>query len=134
MKWKFKWEGPRIVELSMDAIMDIMSDAGLDAEGNSKRELYKGHGVVTGTLRRSIHAAPYGYGWAGDSGGGEMGGRRVRPTRQGHRVVLEVGTGLGYAMPVHQGHHSFAGYHFMTNGVNKTKGSMPGIIARHRLK
>ena len=141
MKWRLNWRGAEVAKATSDQVIEIMSDIGLAAEGNSKRELAKGHGVVTGTLRRSIHAASPGYGWAGDAGGtGESGGSRVRAERSGGRIHVEVGSGLEYSMAIHQGwsgppfRGSFAGYHYLTNGVEKTRSQVPAIIVRWKLK
>jgi len=49
-------------------------------------------------------------------------------------LSLEVGSGLRYAMPVHQGHHSFQGYHYLTNGLKKAKAKLDAILRRHRLQ
>jgi hypothetical protein len=141
MKWRLDWRGAEVAKLTSDQVIEIMSDVGLAAEGNSKRELAKGHGVVTGTLRRSIHAASPGYGWSGDAGGtGERGGSRVRAERNGGKVSVEVGSGLEYAMAIHQGwggppfRGSFGGYHYITNGVEKTRAQVPAIVTRWKLK
>jgi hypothetical protein len=142
MKWRLNWRGAEVAKLASDQVIEIMSDVGLAAEGNAKRELAKGHGVITGTLRRSIHAATPGYGWSGDAGGtGERGGSRVRAERSGGRIHIEVGSGLEYAMAIHQGwsnsnglRGSFSGYHYLTNGVEKTRAQVPAIVTRWKLK
>ena len=142
MKWRLNWRGAEAAKATSDQAIEIMSDIGLAAEGNSKRELTKGHGVLTGTLRRSIHAATPGYGWSGDVGSGmELGGKRIVAIRRGGRISIEVGSGLEYAMAIHQGwsnggglRGSFAGYHYLTNGVEKTRAQVPAIVTRRRLK
>ena len=53
---------------------------------------------------------------------------------RGVKVTIQLGSGLKYALPVHQGHHSFQGYHFLTIGVDKAKTKLAAILARHRLK
>jgi len=140
MAVKIKWRGQEVLETSIEHLEPIMSDIALAAEGNSKKELYKGHGVLTGTLRRSVHAASPGYNWSSDTGASELGGQQVTPERRGGRLVVELGSGLSYALAIHQGwsgppfRGSFSGYHYITNGVEKTHGQVPGIVARHRIK
>jgi hypothetical protein len=106
---------------------------GLVAEGEAKRELWKGHGVITGTLRRSIHTAQPGYDWGGDNGESELGGKMVEGVVQEERIVVELGSGLRYALPVHQGHHGFSGYHYLRNGVEKAKAQLAAILREFRL-
>ena len=142
MKWRMNWRGAEVVKATSEQAIEIMSDVGLAAEGNSKRELTKGHGVLTGHLRRSVHVAQPGYAWANDAGGtGERGGSRVRAERRGSKLVVELGSGLEYAMAIHQGwsnggglRGSFSGYHYLINGVDKTRPQVPTIIVRWKRK
>jgi hypothetical protein len=128
-----KWRGKAITEEVARNVAKALGEFGLRAEGHSKRELRKGHGVITGTLRRSIHTAQPGYNWAGDTGVGEQGGKLVEALLNGGRLTLQLGSGLGYALPVHQGHHSFTGYHYLTNGLDKAKPELPAVLKRHKL-
>jgi len=63
----------------------------------------------------------------------ERGNNAVVP-ETGNQLTVEVGSGLVYAMAVHQGHHNFIGYHYLTNGLKKAQGKLPSIIARHQVK
>jgi hypothetical protein len=133
------WKGDEVKNLTMENAARIISEFALTVEGESKKELRKGHGVETGTLRRSIHTALPGYDWGGDDvepseGAPERGGSEATPTVDGGKLTIEVGSGLVYAMAVHQGHHSFEGYHYLTNGLNKAKGKLSSIIARHKVQ
>lgn len=128
MKWKLKWEGDKVLEIADEAIRGVVSDIGLSVEGDSKTELYKGHGVITGTLRRSIHAAPPSHDFSGE------GASNPSPEKIDGKWTIAVGSGLTYAMPVHQGHHSFAGYHYITRGVEKTRPKVPEFVAKRALK
>lgn len=106
---------------------------GLIVESYGKQELEKGHGVLSGTLRRSIHIAEPGYNWAGDDvepseQAPERGGQKIELVVPSDKVSLLIGSGLRYAMAVHQGHGSFQGYHFLTNPLNKAKPELPGIL------
>lgn len=143
---RLNWKGEQVTEEVLKNVAQILGEFGLRAEGHSKRELRKGHGVLTGTLRRSIHIAQPGYDWASDAaivtikGKREngssytLGGSQTEGRIEGSRVTLQLGSGLNYALPVHQGHHSFQGYHFLTNGVNKAKPELPAIIKKYRMR
>jgi hypothetical protein len=64
----------------------------------------------------------------------ERGGDHAEPKVQDGKITLQIGSGLEYALPVHQGHHSFAGYHFITNPVEANRGKLPAFLAKHRIK
>src|SRR5512134_865803 len=132
-----KWKGPAAEEQAIRRLSNALGDIGLDIEGEAKKQLYKGHGVLTGTLRRSIHSAGPGYNWPADDvepneTTPERGGQNVTPEQTGRRLVIAVGSGLVYALAVHQGHGSFEGYHYLTNAVEKVKPRVPQHIRRHR--
>lgn len=134
--YKLIWRGDEVVAEKQKSMMGAMSEIGLRVEGESKRELYKGHGVLTGTLRRSIHSATPGYTWRGDNvdpaeGTPERGGQPALPTLERNQIVVQVGSGMEYAMAVHQGHHSFEGYHFITNGLRRVMSLVQGIVRKH---
>jgi hypothetical protein len=139
MTFDLNWRGEEVVQLCEEKAKEIMAEFALTAEGESKRELTKGHGVKTGTLRRSIHADDADYNFGGDnvvpSGSSpERGGREIMPKKDGHRVIAALGSGLVYAMRIHQGWGKFPGYHYLTNGVEKAKGRLSAIITRHQVK
>lgn len=132
------WKGDEVLKTTQENGAAIISEFALTVEGEAKKELRKGHGVETGTLRRSIHTALPGYDWGGDdvepsAGAIERGGEAAMP-EAGNQLTVEVGSGLVYAMAVHQGHHNFTGYHYLTNGLKKAQGKLPSIIARHQVK
>lgn len=131
--YSLNWKGDEVLKQTIELLKKAVGEIGLSVESEAKQELQPGHGVITGTLRRSIHTAEPGFGWSGESGGGEGGGASVEGQEVGGKIVVEVGTGLKYAIWVHQGHHSFGGYHFLTNGVNKTVGKVPAILAKYKL-
>lgn len=133
------WRGKEVTQAVRQNMALAMGEFGLRAEGFSKKELTKGHGVETGTLRRSIHTAQPGYSWAGDSvqpsdGSPERGGQSVNAAIDGNRITIQLGSGLNYALPVHQGHHNFQGYHFITLGVMKAVQYLSAIVRKHQLK
>ena len=140
-----KWRGKEVTQEVVNRVSLVLGEFGLTAEGHAKRELQKGHGVLTGTLRRSIHVAPFNYNWSQDQaavtikGKREkgssytLGGKLVNAEVEGTRIGLQLGSGLLYSLAVHQGHHSFTGYHYLTIGVDKAKVEMPKILRRHKL-
>ena len=157
-RWDFKWRDKEVIKLAEDRLGDIMAEFALVAEGEAKKELQKTggtprrdrrkgrskniispHGLVTGTLRRSVHVANIEYNFSGDdvvpSGSTpERGKQKINPTKIGNKLTLSLGSGLKYAMKVHQGWGRFAGYHYLTIGVEKAKAKKDAIIARHQVK
>lgn len=132
------WHGDEVISAVLARQCAVMGRVGLEVEGEAKKELYKGHGVETGTLRRSIHSAEEGYSWSGDDtqpsdSTPELGGTAAKPTPGTEGVVVEVGSGMSYALAVHQGHGSFAGYHYLTNAVEKVKPRIPAIESEMNL-
>lgn len=137
--YELDWRGDEVKQIVLEHGAEIIAEFGLTVEGESKKELSKGHGVETGTARRSIHTALPGYDWGGDdvepsNSSPERGDAQVVPDINGSKLTIEVGSGLKYALPLHQGHHNFSGYHFLTNGLNKAKENLASIIARHKVQ
>jgi hypothetical protein len=133
------WRGDDVKRLVRENVAVAMGMFGLVVEGEAKRELQKGHGVETGTLRRSIHTAEPGYDWPRDDiapseGSPELGGSEVTPSTTGDQIGVQVGSGLSYSMAVHQGHHSFAGYHFITIGLEKAMSRLDSILSRFKVQ
>lgn len=133
------WTGDEAKRQVIDNVAQAWNEFTLEVEGEAKRELRRGHGVETGTLRRSIHVAQPGYDWGGDdvepsSSSPELGGSVVEPSVSSNAIISQVGSGLKYALPVHQGHHTFQGYHFLTNGLNKAKGKLNSILMKHKVQ
>lgn len=137
--FEMDWRGGEVLEEVEAALIEILADFGLTVESEAKQELDKGHGVKTGTLRRSIHAGKVDYNWAGDDvepseGSPDRGGQKVRPSRAQKQMTLAVGSGLKYALPVHQGHGSFKGYHYLVNGLDKAeRNHLKNIIKKHQV-
>jgi len=138
--YKLDWRGDEVKKIAKENGAAIISEFALTAEGEAKRELRRGHGVETGTLRRSIHVVLPGYDWGGDdveaaAGSPERGGDAPLPT--GDKLTVELGSGLNYAMAVHQRlkpHGGFTGYHYLTIGVKKAREKLDSIIAKHRIQ
>ena len=132
------WRGKEVTQAVAKNVASALGEIALRAEGHAKRELRKGHGVVTGTARRSIHTAEPGYNWSADhveasSASAELGGKMVTAAIQGSRITVQLGSGLGYALPLHQGHQGFEGYHFLTIGVDKAKKEVPEVVRKYKL-
>jgi hypothetical protein len=52
----------------------------------------------------------------------------------GRKITIEVGSGLVYALSVHQGHHSFDGHHYLTKGLANAKPKLKAILEKYKLK
>lgn len=148
------WKGDELKVEMRRRMAEALGQFALVVEGESKKELTKGsrpsgkrkhragqggHGVVTGTLRRSIHTAAPGYEWSSDdvepsNSTPERGKQNVKGVEDGTQITVEVGSGLSYALPVHQGHHTFEGYHFLTNGLERAKGQLGNILAKFKVE
>ena len=137
--YTLKWRGDEVVDDVLNAMAGALGEIGLRVEGAAKQELRPGHGVLTGTLRRSIHTARPDYVWFHDDmepskGSPELGGRKVEAAMRSGKLTVAVGSGLHYAIFVHQGHDSFSGYHYLTSAVDKVRAKVPGIVERYALK
>lgn len=136
---KLIWKGPEVVGQVCKNVGKAYTKFGLKVEANAKKKLRKGRGVRSGTLRRSIHLAKPGYDWSQDDvqpapGTPELGNKAVEAEVTFGRVGLQVGSGLHYAMPVHQGHDGFAGYHYLTEALDETKPELPAILEEFKMK
>lgn len=130
------WKGDEVGRNVREGLKAGLTEFGLRCETAAKRRLQPGHGVRTGTLRRSLHIAEPGYSWQGDnvppsSGSPERGGKVAAAGEKGSKLSMELGSGLEYAMAVHQGHGSFEGYHFLTEAVAEQSPKLLGILKRH---
>lgn len=145
--FRLNWKGDQVIKITEENACKILGEFALVAEGESKKELQKGHGVLTGTLRRSIHAASPDYEFSKDnvesSGSSpERGGKEVIGKKVGGKIMVLLGSGLRYAMAIHQGwstgsegkRGSFDGYHYLVNGLDKAKAKLGSIIERHQAK
>lgn len=138
MASRLNWRGDEVGKDVLKGVASGLAEFGLRAETASKRRLQPGHGVKTGTLRRSIHCATPGYSWDSDNvepapDTMERGGQPAEPRKQSGKLTLEIGSGMEYAMAVHQGHGSFEGYHYITEAVKEIKPKLPAILKRHQL-
>ena len=87
-------------------LVPALDEIDMRIEGTAKKELYPGHGKLSGTLQRSIHSVP--------------------ARREGSRVVGAVGTEpLHYALKIH------ILYRYLLIGLQKTQPQSLGIVQRH---
>lgn len=136
-KLRLDWKGSQVVDQVFKNVAAAYTEFGLIVETNAKQELQKGHGVRTGTLRRSIHLAQPGYPWSQDNvepstSSPELGRNGVEAQVTFGKVSLLVGSGLEYALSIHQGFGTFGGYHYLTNGLAKAKPELKRILEKHR--
>lgn len=122
-----RWQPEKVVEAKLEKLAKAYGKFGLVVEAESKKELRKGHGVLTGTLRRSIHTANPGYEWRRDnvkpSGESpELGGQETQATVVKRRLTLSVGSGLVYALRVHRL------YKYISLGLKRAKPQLHKIL------
>ena len=126
------WRGDKAEDEIESVLIDAMREIGLRIEGEAKKELYPGHGKVTGTLQRSIHAAGPDYNFAGDNvtpaANTPNRGGNVDPQVRRGRVRIAVGTGMEYAMIIH------TLYQYITIALNRVAPRALDIIAQHAEK
>jgi hypothetical protein len=99
------WTGDQVRAQVVGALRDSLVEFGLYHEGLAKGQLRKGRGVVTGTLRRSIHAAGSAYNFGRDNvrpsaGSPEMGGAGLTVEEKNKRLSVLVGSGMRYARKI----------------------------------
>lgn len=123
------WRGDETQDEVERVLVDAMREIGLRIEGEAKKELYPGHGKVTGTLQRSVHAAGPDYNFAGDNTrpgpatphrGGD-----VEPEVRRGRVSISVGSGMEYALIIH------TLYQYITIALSRVAPRALDIIAKH---
>ncbi len=137
-KGRVKWNEnlPKEVgEVLSDALVEIT----MLGERKAKEQLYPGHGVDTGTLKRSIHSASPDYSWPSDDvkpapGTPERGGKKFTPKVIGKLLMGAFGSGLSYAIYPHQGHHTVSGYFYIRKTVPTMRSEAPKIVKKHANK
>lgn len=128
MDWHGKPTQREIEKILGEALVEI----GLRIEGEAKKQLWPGHGKVTGTLQRSIHAASPDYNFVRDNvepgphspeRGNNTG--EMTPKLYGQRLSIAVGTGMEYAMQIH-----FL-YKYLTLALNKVRPQVLKVMQAH---
>lgn len=125
-----QWTGDEVMADAIAGITAGLTEFGLRHETASKGLLAPGRGVITGTLRRSIHSAAPSYDFGSDdvkpsTSSPDRGGSGGPATRTGDKVRIVVGSGMRYAARVEQRH----GY--IKSGHDRVKGSLDAIIRKH---
>lgn len=134
--WRLEWKGAECQARAIRTLVGGLGEFDLEVERVAKSILQPEHGVVTGTLRRSIHAAHPAYRWEGDDviptrSTPERGGRGGGPEEVGGIIAGTIGSGLSYALPVHDGRGSFPGYHYITTAFDRVEHKLPEILGKH---
>jgi hypothetical protein len=124
------WKGTQVYEDVAAALVDGITEFGLTHETEAKRELLPGRGVLTGTLRRSIHAASPDYQFGDDDlpptpSSPERGGQGLDVQPQKDRIAVTVGSGMAYARYIKQL------YGYITQSHGRVIDKLPGIIRKH---
>ena len=110
------WRGPAVESEIEQRATRALTEIDLRIEAASKTELYPGHGVVTGMLRRSIEAIP------------------VR--KEGRRLIGGVGTHRLITLTKAKRKHNYAliihrRYLYITRGLKKIRPQVGEILQRH---
>ena len=63
----------------------------------------------------------------------ERGGQATQAGKKNGRLTLEIGSGLEYAMVVHQDHYNPEVNGFLIQAAEAVAGEVPAIIERHKL-
>lgn len=131
-KYRLSWKGKEVGDALVPKIAAGLGDVALEIEGNAKKELKAGHGLITGTLRRSIHAAEPGYPFHTENVKPgpltpERGGMSVSGIKVGNAISVLVGSGMIYARKIENL------YAYMLKGFHNALPRVPEIMGR-RLK
>ena len=130
MGFKLFWKNAEVKEKVVKAVIGGVNEFHLEVEREAKAVLQPGAGVVTGTLRRSVHAGAPSYGWEGDdvppsNDAPERKGTGGLPEKLGNTVVGTIGSGLVYAMPIHRL------YQYIQRGYEKVQHKLPEKLQKH---
>lgn len=135
MSSRLDWRGEDVLQAFRRAAAGALMRFALMIESGAKETLQPGAGVRTGTLRRSIHVARPGYNWSHDDVEPgpytpERGSQEVEPGESADKLELslEIGSGLVYAMPVHQGFGGFPGYHYIMRPFDALRGQFVDVL------
>jgi len=133
MAGHFQWYGEHVLRQTVDNVAEALGEIAFEAELGAKHHIQPGHGVDTGSLKRSIHCAPPGYNWRADHSypnGPERGGKIVKaePMPNG-KLWVRVGSGQRYSIWVYLKY-----YRFMEAGRLRARLMTGSILHRHRLR
>lgn len=103
--YQLSWKGPETLQRALQGAAEGLTRYDLAVEAEAKKELYPGHGLITGTLRRSVVGEP---------------GRVAGSTRAEGRIAAK---GVPYARRLHRR------YEYLTTGEQRTRPRAVGIIS-----
>jgi hypothetical protein len=114
---RFKWYGNQVLDRTVAKTDRAMEEVGKRWKEETQRQLYPGHGYLTGALHDSIYY-------------------EIR--RHTKRTYVLVGSPLKYAIWVHEGHHTpsgnwWEGYHYIINAKDIITPEIPAILEAYRL-
>ncbi len=128
---RINWHGKQCENEIEEILSEALVEVGLRIEGEAKKQLWPGHGKVTGTLQRSIHAASPDHDFSQENvPATKASPERSRssaivPRKDNQRLRIAVGTGMEYAMHIH-----FL-YKYLTLGLDKVRPKVLKIIQEH---
>lgn len=130
MAGRLDWRGAQTREQVIAAVIDGLTEFGLTHETAAKSKLQPGRGVVTSTLRRSIHAADPAYNFASDDvpatpGSPERSGSGGGAAHQGSTISIVVGSGMVYARAIEEL------YAYMMESFQEVAPRLADILGKH---
>lgn len=110
--YRLTWLADQVEENAKKQLLKALLKILKRVERESKARLYYGHGLETGTMKRSVHFAKKGYPWASDHvepsyTSPERGNRPIHLDFVGTKVYVEFGSGQHYTIFYHQMHDQF---------------------------
>lgn len=124
------WHGDDIREQATAVFVRSLNEFGARHETASRSIVKPGAGVLTGTYRRSIHAAGSGYNFARDNvkpstNSPDRSGKGGEATVTKTKVQIVVGSGMKYAAVLEKR------YAPIKKGHDRVKGQLVGIVLKH---
>ncbi len=110
-KTRISWRGDQVVKEVTNKVRQAWSEIGQAVASEAQKQLYPGHGVVSGELRSSIRA--------------------TATVEKNGRLTLQVGSPLPYALYIEIGGHNFNGYRYLRIGLAKVTPRILEFIKRH---
>lgn len=133
MRWNLELRKDALRADIIAAASDGLTEMSLNHERLAKSRLVKGRGVVTGTLRRSIHAADVDYNFGSDDvqpspGAPERGGRVFALAERNGKLIVTTGSGMKYARKIDDRYGYLSGTH------KQAAAELPSLIEKHAKK
>lgn len=105
MSYQLTWRGPEILARARRGAVKGLTEVDQRTEGEAKKELYPGHGLLTGALRRGV---------VGEAA------QAVSPTLVRGRVAVK---GIPYARAIERR------YGYLSNGWRRVQPRAGGIVS-----